>query len=147
MLDIVMSSTNMEFIQIPASQAEISTYPVLTSDYYQNGSTLDSTKAGATPITDVSASEAYSFAEGRGARLPEYEEIIEFLNMLKRDEKFFQYPSPSIEWLNCSPAWNKENLKMNCIASIDTALKRLIFKGSIQNRRYPFVTFRIARPR
>jgi len=87
MFNIVLPPTNMEFIHLLATQAEIPTYPVLHSDYHQNGNTRISTHTGTTPITNVSAYEASSFTEGTGARLPEYEEIIEFLGVLKRGDK------------------------------------------------------------
>jgi hypothetical protein len=147
MFDIKQPLTNMEWIYLPVTQIEISTYPVFHSDFHQNGNPGISSHASATPITNVSASEASAFAEEMGARLPEYAEIIELLDVLKRGGENFPYLSTSIEWLNCSPDWNAESQKMNCIASIDTGSMRVGLKGSIQDGRYPFVTFRIARPR
>lgn len=145
MFDIILTPTNMEFIHLPATQVEISTHPVLRSDYHIKGDTRISTHAGTTPITNVSASEASAFAEGMGARLPKYEEIIEFLDVLKLGDKKFPDLSSYLEWLNCSPEWATESQKMNCIASIDNASMRFILRGSIQDQRYPFVTFRIVR--
>lgn len=147
MFDIKQPLTNMEWIYLPVTQIEISTYPVFRSDFHQNGNPGISSHASTTPITNVSVSEASVFAEGMGARLPEYEEIIELLDVLKRGGENFPYISTSIEWLNCSPDWDIESQKMNCIASIGTASMRPILRGSVQDRRYPFVTFRIARSR
>ena len=63
--DIVLPPTNMEFFHLLATQAEIPTYPVLHSDYHQNGNTSISTQTGTTPITNVSANEASDFTEGQ----------------------------------------------------------------------------------
>jgi formylglycine-generating enzyme required for sulfatase activity len=138
----------MEFIHLPANQVEIAASPVLHSHYQQNGIIRIPTPTGKTPITNVSASEASAFAARMGARLPIYEEITEFLDILKRGGKNLAYLSSHIEWLNCSPNWAVEGLKLNCIASIDKAsvARGSFMRGSIQDQGYPFVTFRLVRP-
>lgn len=104
------------------------------------------TKAGATPVTEVSASEASAFAAELGARLPEYDEIAEFFDVVKRGDNPLPRRSSSIEWLNCSPDWARESQKMRCFAAVDTASKRLGLRGAMEDRRSRFVTFRIVRP-
>lgn len=136
----------MEFTQLPSSRVAVSNYPVLRSYYSKNRGEGNLTKAGATPVTEVSASEASAFAAELGARLPEYDEIAEFFDVVKRGDNPLPRRSSSIEWLNCSPDWARESQKMRCFAAVDTASKRLGLRGAMEDRRSRFVTFRIVRP-
>lgn len=149
MVDIVLPSNQKDFIHLPESRVDISLVPVSRSDYYSNGSTAILSRSRSTPITNISASEARAFAARREARLPEVEEFIEFLEILKhgaeRVPRLFS-PAEWFEWLNCCPKWGIASREMNCVALISSASMSLSLRGSMQDRGYPFVTFRIVRP-
>jgi len=134
----------MKFIYLPSNHTEISTRPVLLSEYRQNGAFgILPASTGKAAAVNISASQATAFAVQAGTRLPKYEEIAEYLSLTRQnDEPIF--PANEIEWLNCSPEWNSQNM---CIVSIDTAAHKLALRGSLPDKKYPFVTFRIVKAR
>lgn len=135
----------MNFIHLPSNHVEISARPVCLSEYQQNwASGISFASRGKTAAVNISASEAAAFAAQAAARLPKYEEIVEYLSLTRQNDKAIP-PTNEIEWLNCSPEWKTQN--MNCIVSIDNAAHKLILRGSLPDQRYPFVTFRIVKVR
>lgn len=104
-----------------------------------------SIRAWNTSITNISAREAKAFARRLGARLPSYDEIRELLEVPRGSPSRFHHPSAPTEWHNCAPEWGPAGTGMNCIASINGDTMALSHRGSLQDRRYPFVTFRIVK--